>query len=442
MTAVGKLLIGAVSLLSACGSHDAATSSPSHIASATCPLRTPSDWQTFQEDGASHDEWGMTCSDRNDCTERVGDFTAAVQGDLLPTLTACREDLAQNPSILRCTERLRRFVPAWLAQHDPQSYGFALPTHDYQTAQTAVENPRGMMEPPPELIAAWPNRDQMEALARLRGWAYLEHESCLGGMRLFIRVQDEEQRFDQWLLFGFDPTAATPPAGGIVSFIAVQKQSAAGVVLQAPRLHFRDYVVSAQDSSRTLALPETTGGKCYACHLSGLRQLAPFAGASLVSARVRGEPGYGEPEQPDFARRRLDDLNEALLAYGLPDWNATILPADHGPALGVELGCPTCHDGTTRGALSVLTSEGQLYQKTVEQLSMRSPHAGQAVPDTAAMELLERDRTMLPPLSDAEAASLMQARKEHEHDFELLMQQRLPALRDWLLAERCDQNEP
>ena len=94
--------------------------------------------------------------------------------------------------------------------------------------------------------------------------------------------------------------------------------------------------------------------KCYACHGSGMRQLNPARGSVAASAPVKGEEGYGHGNgDASFGSIRLASLNQRLASYGLPDWNGTLDPADHGPALGRPLGCTRCHDGASRGVLTV-----------------------------------------------------------------------------------------
>jgi hypothetical protein len=177
-------------------------------------------------------------------------------------------------------------------------------------------------------------------------------------------------------------------------------------------MHFRDYVATLMGDAFRLELPENFGGKCYACHTSGLRQLISSAEST--------------------------DLNARMLAYGTVDWNGSIDPADHGPRLGASLGCTECHNGEDRGVLTVSTSEGMLWQKVVGQLSMRSPRDGQRVPDEAAMALLERETTGDLPLTPDEALALEAARAEHLADYEVLVAERFPAWRAWALDVPCE----
>jgi cytochrome c peroxidase len=250
-------------------------------------------------------------------------------------------------------------------------------------------------------------------VASENGWAHATSVSCLGGVRTFVTVTDPDGRFDQWMLVGLDGTLTHVDNPTIVSFIGVQKKDSSGNTLARVRMHFRDYLASADESGRFgLELPENFGGKCYACHTSGMRELiaAPETGA----------------------------LNERLRAYGLPDWNGAIDPADHGPRLGESLGCTECHNGEDRGVLTVSTSEGMLWQKVVGQLAMRSPHGGAKVPDERAMALLERETTGEPPLTPDEAAELESARAEHLLDYEALVAERFPTWRDWALEVGCE----
>jgi hypothetical protein len=408
------------------------------VASESCPLRTPPDWQAFLEAIVVDPRWVRTCSDLTDCGATLADFVEQVEVQVTGVLDACAKDLEDNAPIHACTEHLRAYVPAWRQQHGTGSYGFVQPNVEYFAAQTAPGAPPGMMDPPSALIEALPTRAAVESVARDQGFVYLTHDSCLGGVRTFVNVRDAQDRFEQWLLFGMENGATTIADPSIVSFIAVQKADAGGVALARPRLHFRDYVVSNGESGWSLTLPEGFEGKCYACHSSGLRLLVPSIGAFTESAPVRGEAGFGAPPAPDFGARRLAELNERLLAYGPPDWNGTIDPADHGPVLGASLGCTHCHDGRQRGTLNVSTSEGTLYQKLVEQLSMRSYHDGVSVPDERAMELLAREKSGSPPLDASEAEELAEARAEHQRDYEAFVAERFPAWQAWVLERRCD----
>jgi hypothetical protein len=419
------------------GSTGAEPAAQKHVASASCRLRTPAEWQGFLRTLAEDARWVRTCSDLTDCRTTLAAFAQQVEVEVAAVLEECKADIDENPPIRACTERLRRYVPAWQAQHGIGSYGFVQPNTEYFAAQTAPDVPAGMMDPPSELIAALPTRDALEAVARDRGFAYLTHDSGLGGVRTFVNVLEPEGRYEQWFLFGMEngATAVTDPS--ILSFIAVQKSDASGAVLARPRLHFRDYVVSSGADGWSLALPAEFEGKCYSCHASGLRLLVPWAGPRTESSPVRGEEGFGAATAPDFGARRLSELNERLLAIGPPDWNGTIEPADHGPLLGTDLGCTHCHDGRKRGTLSVSTSEGTFYQKLVDELSMRSYQEGVDVPDVRAMELRGREKNGS-PLDTGELLELGEARALHQRDYEALVSQRFPAWQAWVLERRCD----
>jgi hypothetical protein len=425
---------------SSCGEGSAAVepAARKHVASASCRLRTPADWQGFVESLTEDARWVRTCSDLTDCRTTLADFAEQVEREVIAVLDECQSDIDDNPPIRACTEHLRRYVPAWQQQHGIGSYGFVQPNAEYFAAQTTVDVPAGMMDPPSELISALPTRAVIEAVAREQGFVYLTHDSALGGVRTFVNVREPEGRFEQWFLFGMENGASAVSDPSILSFIAVQKADVNGAVLARPRLHFRDYVVSSGAGGWSLALPEGFEGKCYACHSSGVRLLMPWAGPSTESAPVRGEEGFGSAPSPGFGARRLSELNERLLALGPPDWNGTIEPAHHGPLLGMSLGCTHCHDGRQRGTLSVSTSEGTLYQKLVEQLSMRAYRDGVTVPDERAMELLGREKSGSPPLDAAELVELAEARALHLGDYEALVAERFPAWQAWVLERRCD----
>ncbi len=384
-----------------------------HVASEACRLKTPAAWQAFLEASTDDASWVATCSDLQNCDDLVGPFREHVTAQIRPVFDECAVDLAENPRIERCTARFRRYLPAWLAQHRDDSYGFRQDNHAYLAAHTAPDVPAGMMDPPRALLDALPERAALEMIADEHGWPHATNVSCLGGTRTFVMTSDPDGRFDQWMLVGLDATLTQVDNPTILSFIGVQKKDANGKALRQVRLHFRDYLASAAEGGAyTLSLPENFGGKCYACHTSGMREL--IAGPDAGS------------------------LNERLRAYGLPDWSGTIEPADHGPRLGASLGCTECHNDEDRGSLTVTTSEGMLWQKVVGQLAMRSPHGGAKVPDERAMALLARETNGDPPLTPDEAAELEDARAEHGSVYDLLVAERFPAWRDWALEARCE----
>lgn len=429
-------------LLVACGDGDAVPvphRAAPFVASANCRLKTPQAWQDFLEAAADSPAWVKTCSDLGDCESMTGSFALHVRDDILPVLAECSVDLAKNTQLSACVTNLRQFAPAWLRQHSGTSYGFERDNPEYFAAQLASDLPSGMMEPPAALLAALPEHAALEQVARQQGWAYLTHASCLTGVRTFFHVVDPDDRFEQWLLIGVYEEEAKLRVGDVVSFIAVQKRAANGAVLDAVRLHFRDYAVARSNDTWRLELPPGGSGKCYACHGSGVRQLLPDLADITRSAAVLGEPAYDAPRPPaELTARRLAEFNARLTSYGLPDWSGTIRPENYGPALGSTLGCTQCHDGRQRGPLTVFTSEGMLHQKVVEQLSMRSFTGHEPVPDVPAMQLLQRERQDPDSLSADEQQALANARAEHERDFSALMSSRRPELEAWLLATRCD----
>jgi len=408
-----------IALLAACGDDASKTVQATadlprrpHVASASCPLKSPADWRHFLEDTSADESWVRTCSDLSNCQELVGAFAAHVQADVIDVIGKCTSDLADNPTIDLCTAHLRRYIPVWMRQHDSDSYGFLQDNATYLAAQTGSDEPAGMMDPPPALLAALTNRSTIEEAARSSGWPYVTHPSGLGGVRTFVTTSDPNGRFDQWMLVGLDDSATVVPSPSIMSFIGVEKKDAIGRDLAKVRLHFRDYLLTQTDGVWKVDLSSTLAGKCYACHGSGMRLLIPTSASASINAR--------------------------LLSYGLPDWNGTLDPADHGPPLGADLGCTSCHNGVTRGVLTVSTSEGMLRQKLVDQLSMRSPANGRKVPDEAAMALLAREESGMPALSPDEASSLAQARAEHWADYQGLVASRYPTWRAWVLDKPCE----
>ena len=436
--ALGCMIL-AIGLCACGGRTEVAIDPPPYRPSATCPQKSPADWQRFLENTAENEKWVATCADLDNCGE-LASFADHVEKDVIGVFERCASDVGDHPAIAACTDRLRRYVPAWKEQHSTDSYGFRGPNAAYFAAQTGPGEPVGMMDLPAELLAAFPERARIEEAARNQGWPYLTHDSCLGGVRVFVAIGDAADRFDRWMIVNLDAEAKRVTSPTIISFIGVQKRDATGTPLPRVRLHFRDYWVTDTGASWGHSLPETLAGKCYACHASGMRLLLPSRGTTTASAPVRGEEGYDRGEAPsDFAMTRLARFNERLLSYGAPDWNDTVRPGDHGPPLGHDLGCTGCHDGATRGVLTVSTSEATLAQKVVEQLSMRGTRGGLAVPDQAAMWLLERERTATPPLSPEEKSALDQARKDHQRDYARIVAQRFLGWKAWLLERRCEE---
>jgi hypothetical protein len=423
-------------LLAACGNADRAAP---HVASTSCPLKTPADWQRFLDTSTLDEGWVKTCTVEN-CQNVVGAFSARLQTDVIDVLARCTADVAENPPIARCTANLRRFVPAWERQHALGSYGFTQNNHDYLAAQTAPDKPAGMMDPPAAILAALPRVEAIEDAARANGWPYLVHDSCFGGARIFVTVADPEDRFEQWMLVGVGAGSSEIADNAIMSFIGIQRKDRAGKSLEKVRLHFRDYILSNAEQIWHLVLPELHDGKCYGCHSSGMRLLLPTHGSVVASTPVRGEPGFGATSAPaDFGFRRLVALNQRLLSYGLPDWDGAVDPADHGPPLGASLGCTACHDGAIRGVLTVSADERMLRQKMLDELSMRSFAHGKSVPDETAIALLDREKTGNPPLAPEEQAALDRARAEHLADYRTFVADRFPRWRAWMLEARCEE---
>ena len=197
------------------------------------------------------------------------------------------------------------------------------------------------------------------------------------------------------------------------------------------RVHFRDYTIAHAEGGYQLQLDEGRNGKCYSCHVSGVRQLIARRTPILEARPVKGEPGYaaGSRAPADFAYGRLLELNDRLRSYGLPDWNGRVVPAHHGPALGAAQGCTACHDGQTRGILNLSTSLAQIAQKAHNELAMP--------PTPGLQRLLERGEMKDPPLQPAEKRTLDEAERTHARLLRELDASRLPELQRWLLEAPC-----
>lgn len=394
-----------------------------------CAYKTPEEWNAFVRTAATQPDWGPTCED-SACDADTYD---RVKTGIQAVLESCRPFFAAHPQIAACTDRLRHFVPAWMRQHDEDSYGFRRNNHEYLKAQESLEEPDGMMVPPEVLVAAIPSRTKVIEAARRNGYRYLEHDSGIDDTRTFVLVPDSRGRFDQWFLLNLQPGQSLVQVHQPLSILVVQKKDAAGNVLPKVRLHFRDYTIAARGHSYHLALDETKNGKCYSCHTNGVRQLIPRITPVLEARPVRGEPGYDEngtgPVPPDFALHRLQEFNRRLRSYGNPDWRGDIEPGDFGPPLGKAQGCIDCHDGASRAALNMATSLRQLEKKVYYQLSMP--------PDNSLQRLLERNEMKNPELNAAEAAHLekeLLSQANLIRDFE---KSRVPTLEKWLLGVSC-----
>src|SRR5262249_18337999 len=160
----------------------------------------------------------------------------------------------------------------------------------------------------------------------------------------------------------------------------------------AVRVHFRDLLVEpAPEGGYSATSDALDNAKCYSCHPSGVRHLIATRTPALAARPVLGEPGYPGDGPADFAFQRLTAMNARLASYGLHDYAGQIAVADPGPALGAEEGCTACHDGKTRGVLTVATSRKQLAHKVVAELAMP--------PTPGLPELVEREAMKDPPLT-------------------------------------------
>ncbi|MEO5969218.1 MAG: hypothetical protein ABIQ95_04760 [Bdellovibrionia bacterium] len=398
-----------------------------------CPYQKPEEWQTFIKVHAERSNWVETCED-SACDE---DFYEFVKNNVQHTFEVCADFIARHESINRCTENMRKFTPAWLQQHSGDSYGFTVDNHTYLSEQEAKDKPTGMMIPPKAIVAALPNRKKVEAAARKNGWKYLTHDSALGGVRTFVFIPDVADRFDQWLLLNLQEGSSSVSAGAPMSLLTVQKKDRAGNFLAEVRLHFRDYTLQSKAKGYGFALNEENNGKCFSCHSNGVRQLIPRKTPVLEGQPVLGEKEFVEktsrqsqfPVPAEFPFQRLLEFNRKLRSYGTPNWDGKVLPENHGPALGKDQGCLDCHDGKTRGTLTVITSSNQLEQKILHELSMP--------PDTGLSLYLERKEMKNPMLSTEEEKFLKLAfdtQKKLNHEFK---SSRYPTLKKWFLEKTC-----
>lgn len=395
----------------------------------SCPLKTPEQWRGFLERYASEDFWVGTCPNGS-CNVEHYDF---VNDKIQSMFDNCKSSISENPTIAKCTDRYRRFVRVWLAQHDDESYGFTVKNPAYLAEQEAPDKPAGMMRPPDVVLAALPARETVEEAARKAGLKYLTHDSGLAGIRTFVLSEDPKGRYDQWLLLNLSDAKAKVGSVEPMSVIAVEKKDASGRRLPQVRLHFRDYFIErGKDGKYRARLHKASDGKCYSCHANGVRQLIDRRTPVLESKPVRGEKHFDEAglKVPrDFSFRRLWQFNERLRSYGTPDWDGKIILSDLGPTIGAAQGCVDCHDGKSRGRLTVFTSTSTLQQKMVHELNM--PYDSDL---PKRLERLQMKRDELTKDEISELARHAEAQKALFRDFE---NSRSALLRKWLLEIPC-----
>jgi hypothetical protein len=402
-------------------------------ASPLCPYRTPEQWDEFLQRVADNPKWVETCED-SACDEA---YYVYVKQTIQDTFEKCAAYIRENPAIESCTRNLRTFTPPWMRQHDIDSYGFAVDNHTYNQRQETLDLPKGMMKVPEPIVRALPDRAAVEEVARKNGWKYLSHDSALGNYRTFVIVSDPQGEFDQWLLLNLSEGDTKVAEGQPVSVLSVQKTDADGRPLNKTRVHFRDYAMARSQRGYYLSLPVENNGKCFSCHPAGMRQLIARRTPILEAKPTRGEPGYDEtgalPSPPDFAYRRLIEFNQKIRSYGNPDWGEDFHPENYGPALGAAQGCTDCHDGRSRGVLTVALSHQQLEQKLYDELSMP--------PDEGLPALLERDQMKNPEVTSEEKENLEKAFLAHSKLTKEFEASRFPLLRKWFLEKNCQDAE-
>ena len=393
-----------------------------------CPFRTAADWQAFLEKTAERPDWETTCDD-DGCNEST---YQSIKTNVDGVFSSCAGLLDDNPPLSACVDRMRRFTTAWLSQHDLDSYGFSTNNATYFAAATSNDAPDGMVDPPPALLGAMPRLDDVIAASESRGFPYVVQASCLGNERLYVLSKDPLGRFDQWTLMNIVSGTNGPPlVHGRVSLLAIQKETREGMALPALRVHFRDLLVQPSPSGSYTATSDSgDNAKCYSCHPSGARTLIGVRTPSLAARPVLGELGYGSNGGPDFPFTRLTQLNDRIKSYGLADWQGTIDVAAFGPALGTSEGCTACHDGVTRGPLTVATSRKQLAARTVTELAMP--------PAMGPTSLVERETMNDPALDPNEVTALAAARAHGSTLVMGLEAERQPALEAYLLETRCN----
>lgn len=397
-----------------------------------CPLKTKADWQEFVQNAIDSPKWVETCED-NPCDKR---FHKHVESKVASVLKACSAAIEADAGLKDCTARLRAFVPMWLRQHDSASYGFDIGNAAYFARQTGPDKPPGMMEIPQAIVDALPDQSRVQEAARTHGWRYLTHDSGLTGFRTFVYRPDPDGKFDQWMLLNL--TGAQQKQASLfmpVSLLAVQKKTANGQPLERIKVHFRDFSMLPVGPSRVSLITNPNGdGKCFSCHVSGLRELIPRKTAITDARPVFGEAGFGEKAPPrarnEFGFLRLQEFNRIIRRYGPVDWDDKIQKENTGPILGQSQGCVTCHNNESRGALSVFTSNEQLYRKLAVELAMP--------PTTDLVRLLERKEMKNPVLRADEEAALENSLVHGETLYNQFMSSRLPELKKWISSRSCN----
>lgn len=281
-------------------------------------------------------------------------------------------DCADNAEFIAkcqsCVSKLERFSieQSKYSRSGGRSHGMGMiqSNSEYLAAQEDKSRyPKGMMKIPQELVAVenealtgavtaagyWDLFTQnfqgsVWAALEAQGWKRLVYYSRTvpnppfsSMRRLLIFIPGDS--FDRWIQFTLpDVTRNREANEQLVDFIAVQKVSIEGEILSTPQLHFRQYTRRYTGNRLSqLDLRSGTGDKCYSCHPSGMRPLSPEIG-SVMSADQWSVMNF---------------YNDKMASYGKAGWAGGLNIADHGPALGKNLGCTRCHgEGKERGPIT------------------------------------------------------------------------------------------
>lgn len=143
------------------------------------------------------------------------------------------------------------------------------------------------------------------------------------------------------------------------ALVTLETKDAEGKALIPPKIYFVEYHYKDEGGTRYVHAQDGGISRCYSCHPSGLRKLAPTPGDVLPS------------QWKDVAM--FNKTVDALGTY--VDWHGAYKPLLFGPQLGEKHGCTGCHDGIQRGDLNSAIqnqafTSSQIAYKVAHELAM------------------------------------------------------------------------
>ncbi|MGE0174951.1 MAG: hypothetical protein AB7T49_19315 [Oligoflexales bacterium] len=196
-----------------------------------------------------------------------------------------------------------------------------------------------------ENCASEPGQDLCRAI---KSWRFISFASTLedgSGHHERVIIQIPHKTFQQYLLFF--PKHPVHKVSKLVDIIAVRTHAENGEPLTTNPLYF------FERHNKGFAMD---GGRCYGCHVSGLREVNPMHGTVIERAEADTNLAF----------------NQEVRKYKNVDWRGTLDFEALGPPIGET--CVQCHRiGGARGPLTILTKPSLIRSKVVE---LEMPYPG------------------------------------------------------------------